>query len=74
MQIPDLNDQAALGAPMLDEIRRTAEQRLRQIEPLIDEAERLREVLAVIEHVEKACARLRALAPQRAQTSGSSLN
>lgn len=35
---------------MLDEIRSTAERRLREIEPLIDEAERLREVLAVIEH------------------------
>lgn len=49
MEFPDLGDHAAIGTPMLDEIRRTAERRLREIEPLIDEAERLREVLAVIE-------------------------
>ena len=34
---------------MLEEIRRTAQRRLQQIEPLIEEAERLRDVLAVIE-------------------------
>jgi Winged helix-turn-helix DNA-binding len=33
---------------MLEEIRRTAEHRLRQIEPLIEEAEQLRDVLDVI--------------------------
>jgi hypothetical protein len=49
MEISDIDVQAAIGSPMLDEIRRTAERRLREIEPLIDEAERLREVLAVIE-------------------------
>jgi hypothetical protein len=49
MEISDLDVQAAIGSPMLDEIRRTAERRLREIEPLIDEAGRLREVLAVIE-------------------------
>ncbi|HEU0249430.1 MAG TPA: winged helix-turn-helix domain-containing protein [Solirubrobacteraceae bacterium] len=49
MEIADIDVQAAIGAPMLDEIRRTAERRLREIEPLIEEAERLREVLAVIE-------------------------
>lgn len=50
MEIADIDVQAAIGAPMLDEIRLTAERRLREIEPLIEEAERLREVLAVIEH------------------------
>lgn len=49
MEIADIDVQAEIGAPMLDEIRRTAERRLREIEPLIEEAERLREVLAVIE-------------------------
>lgn len=49
MEIVDIDVQDAIGAPMLDEIRRTAERRLREIEPLIEEAERLREVLAVIE-------------------------
>jgi hypothetical protein len=34
---------------MLEEIRQTAQRRLREIEPLIEEAERLRDVLAVIE-------------------------
>jgi hypothetical protein len=37
------------GASMLEEIRRTAEQRLQEIQPLIEEAERLRDVLSVIE-------------------------
>lgn len=49
MEIPDLDERTAIGTPMLEEIRRSAERRLREIEPLIDEAERLREVLAVIE-------------------------
>jgi hypothetical protein len=49
MQIPDLDDAGMLGASMLEEIRRKAQQRLQQIEPLIEEAERLRDVLAVIE-------------------------
>jgi hypothetical protein len=70
VQIPDLNDQAALGAPMLDEIRRTAERRLRQIEPLIDEAERLREVLAVIERRSVAAERVR---PRTGRTRGESM-
>ncbi|HTZ88100.1 MAG TPA: helix-turn-helix domain-containing protein [Solirubrobacteraceae bacterium] len=35
---------------MLEEIRRSAEHRLHEIEPLIEEAERLREVLSAIEH------------------------
>jgi hypothetical protein len=34
---------------MLEEIRRNAELRLREIEPLIEEAQRLRDVLSVIE-------------------------
>jgi Winged helix-turn-helix DNA-binding len=49
MEIPRIDEQATIATPMLEEIRRTATQRLREIEPLIDEAERLREVLAVIE-------------------------
>lgn len=49
VRISDIDVQTAISTPMLDEIRRTAERRLREIEPLIDEAERLREVLAVIE-------------------------
>jgi hypothetical protein len=49
MEIPDLNHGGALDMPMLEEIRRTAQRRLREIEPLIEEAERLRDVIAVIE-------------------------
>jgi hypothetical protein len=49
MQIPDLGNADGLGASMLEEIRRKAQRRLAQIEPLIEEAERLRDVLAVIE-------------------------
>jgi len=49
MQILDLSDTDALSAPMLEEIRCKVHERLRQIEPLIEEAERLRHVLAVIE-------------------------
>ncbi|HEX3693201.1 MAG TPA: winged helix-turn-helix domain-containing protein [Solirubrobacteraceae bacterium] len=49
MQVTQLNDADKLGAPMLEEIRRTAERRLHELEPLIEEAERLRDVLAVIE-------------------------
>lgn len=49
MQITDLDDEQILGDSMLDEIRRTAERRLHQIEPLLEEAERLRDVLEVLE-------------------------
>jgi hypothetical protein len=49
MQMPDLNNSDVLGAPMLEEIRLTAQRRLREIEPLIEEAERLRDVIALIE-------------------------
>lgn len=38
-----------MRASKLDEIRRTAEHRLREIEPLIAEADRLRDVLSVID-------------------------
>jgi Fic family protein len=48
MQIIDVDDQDALGASMLEEIKRTAERRLQQIEPLIEEAEQLRGVLDAI--------------------------
>jgi hypothetical protein len=48
MQISNVDDGDALGASMLEEIRRTAERRLRQIEPLIEEAEQLRGVLEAI--------------------------
>jgi len=36
------------GTSMIEEIRRNAELRLREIEPLLEEAERLRDVLSVI--------------------------
>ncbi len=49
MQIPGLGDDQILGDSMLDEIRRTAERRLHQIKPLLEEAERLRDVLEVLE-------------------------
>jgi len=47
--IGGLDEQGVLGDSMLDEIRRNAELRLRQIEPLIEEADRLRDVLEVLE-------------------------
>ncbi len=47
-EIPNIADGEILAASMLDEIRLNAERRLRQIEPLIEEAERLRDVLEVI--------------------------
>ncbi|HEY1688139.1 MAG TPA: hypothetical protein VGF95_04670 [Solirubrobacteraceae bacterium] len=49
MALPDLVDRQELGVSMVEEIRRTAQRRLRQIEPLIEEAERLRDVLAALE-------------------------
>lgn len=49
MEIPAFNDDQAIGESMLEEIRLTAERRLRQIEPLLEEAERLRGVLAVLD-------------------------
>ncbi|HEV7943645.1 MAG TPA: winged helix-turn-helix transcriptional regulator [Solirubrobacteraceae bacterium] len=48
MQIPVLDDDQLLGESMLEEIRRTAERRLHQIEPLLEEAEQLRDVLEVL--------------------------
>lgn len=48
MQISN-GDDSPQPLSMIEEIRLTAQQRLRQIEPLIEEAERLRDVLAVIE-------------------------
>lgn len=48
IEIPQIADGEILAASMLDEIRLNAERRLRQIEPLIEEAERLRDVLDVI--------------------------
>lgn len=45
----DYLDDSVLGDSMLEEIRRSAASRLRQIEPLIEEAHRLRDVLEVIE-------------------------
>ncbi len=47
-EIPQIADGEILAASILDEIRLNAERRLRQIEPLIEEAERLRDVLDVI--------------------------
>jgi hypothetical protein len=49
IEIPQIADGEVLAASMLDEIRLNAERRLRQIEPLIEEAERLRDVLEVID-------------------------
>jgi Fic family protein len=48
MQTLDVDDRDAIGTSMLEEIRRTAERRLQQIEPLIEEAEQLRGVLDAI--------------------------
>jgi hypothetical protein len=48
VQTDNVDDVEALGTPMLEEIRRNAELRLRQIEPLIEEAEQLRRVLDAI--------------------------
>lgn len=48
MHIPVLDDDQLLGESMLEEIRRTAERRLHQIEPLLEEAEQLRDVLKVL--------------------------
>jgi hypothetical protein len=47
-EIPQIADGEILAASTLEEIRLNAERRLRQIEPLIEEAERLRDVLDVI--------------------------
>lgn len=49
MQIPALDDDQLLGDSMIEEIRRTAQRRLHQIEPLLDEAQRLRDVLEVLD-------------------------
>jgi hypothetical protein len=48
MQTPAFDDGQDFGDSMLEEIRRTAERRLHQIEPLLEEAERLRDVLNVL--------------------------
>lgn len=49
VQIDTLNDGQELGDSMLEEIRRTVERRLHEIEPLLEEAKRLRDILDVIE-------------------------
>lgn len=48
MSAVNVENRDLAGMSMLEEIRRTAEHRLREIEPLIEEAERLRDVLSVI--------------------------
>jgi hypothetical protein len=48
MEVAAFDDGQELGESMLEEIRRTAERRLHQIEPLLEEAERLRDVLEVL--------------------------
>lgn len=53
-EIPQIVDGEILAASMLDEIRLNAERRLQQIEPLIEEAERLRDVLRVIDQGSRA--------------------
>lgn len=69
MQTGNVDDIEALGSSMLDEIRRNAEHRLQQIEPLIEEAEQLRRVLDAIA---KRPAR-RESAPRAARTGKSSV-
>jgi DNA-directed RNA polymerase specialized sigma24 family protein len=49
MQVQEVDGREVPGNSMLDEIRRTAEHRLQEIEPLIAEAEQLRDVLLVID-------------------------
>jgi hypothetical protein len=49
MQVQEVDGRGVPGDSMLEEIRRTAEHRLREIEPLIAEAEQLRDVLLVID-------------------------
>lgn len=49
MHVESAPEVEAVGDSMLEEIRRTATHRLRQIEPLIEEAHRLRDVLEAIE-------------------------
>lgn len=49
MEIPAFDDGQDFGDSMLDEIRRTAERRLHQIEPLLEEAQRLRDVLEALD-------------------------
>lgn len=48
MYMESLEGRELAGTSMLEEIRRNAEHRLREIEPLIEEAHRLRDVLEVI--------------------------
>jgi hypothetical protein len=48
MHTANVEERDAVGASMLEEIRRNAEHRLQEIAPLIEEAERLRDVLSVI--------------------------
>jgi hypothetical protein len=47
--IVDVEQPGPLGALKLEEIRRAAEHRLQEIEPLIAEADRLRDVLSVLD-------------------------
>jgi hypothetical protein len=49
MHTVNVEEDMLQGTSMLEEIRRNAEDRLREIAPLIEEAERLRDVLSVIE-------------------------
>jgi hypothetical protein len=59
------HDIDALGESMLEEIRRTATRRLRQIEPLIEEADRLRDVLQALEGGPRAKIAARAHGPAK---------
>lgn len=63
MQIPGLDDEQIFGESMLEEIRRTAERRLQQIEPLIEEANRLRDVLEVLERRGTGASEMKPSAP-----------
>jgi predicted transcriptional regulator len=64
----------SLGESMLEEIRRTATLRLRQIEPLIEEADRLREVLRALDGRPQAGAELARTPGRRLQAATSVSN
>jgi Winged helix-turn-helix DNA-binding len=68
MHTADLTEAEIGNGSMLEEIRKNAEHRLKEIAPLIEEAERLRDVLSVI----KRQAPRTALADQLLETSAPS--
>lgn len=74
MQIPGFDDDQLLGESMLEEIRRTAERRLHQIEPLLEEAQRLRDVLEVLERRTDAASEVKRPGVGHAQSARSRHN